>query len=48
MKQKLLSYGLFKETVVTMLYKYTKVKVLSPDGDIDFVDIVTSVLQGDA
>ena len=31
-----------------MLCKYTKVKVPSPDGDTDFVDIVTGVLQEDA
>ena len=30
-----------------MLYKNTKVKVRSPNGDIDFFDIVTGVLQGD-
>ena len=29
-----------------MLYKNTKVKVQSPDGDTDFYDIVTGVLQG--
>ena len=37
----------------TLLYIYiyiyinTKVKVRSPDGDIDYIDIVTGVLQGD-
>ena len=30
-----------------MLYKDTKAMVCSPDGDIDFFDIVTRVLQGD-
>ena len=30
-----------------MLYKYTKVKVCSPDGDTDYFDIVAGVLQGD-
>ena len=30
-----------------MLYKNTKVKVRSPDGDTDFFDIVAGVLQGD-
>ena len=30
-----------------MLYKNTKVKVHSPDGDIDSFDIIASVLQGD-
>ena len=29
-----------------MLYKITKGKVRTPDGDTDFFDIVTSVLQG--
>ena len=30
-----------------MLYRYTKVKVCSPDGDTDYFDILASVLQGD-
>ena len=30
-----------------MLYKNMKVKVRSPDGDIDYFDIVAGVLQGD-
>ena len=30
-----------------MLYRNTKVKVHSPDGDTDYFDIVTGVLQGD-
>ena len=30
-----------------MLYKNTKVKVCSPDGDTDYFDIVTGLLQGD-
>ena len=48
MKQILLAYGLPKETVATimMLYRNTKVKVCSPDGDTDYSDIV-GVLQGD-
>ncbi len=29
-----------------MLYKNTKGKVCSPDGDIDYLDIVAGVLQG--
>ena len=29
-----------------MLYKTTKVKVRSPDGDTDYIDIVAGVLQG--
>ena len=50
MEQILLAYGLLKETVaaIMMLNKNTKVKVHSPDGDIEFFDIVTGVLQGDA
>ena len=49
MKQILLIYGLPKETVAAlmMLYRNTKVKVHSPDGDRDYFDIVTGVLQGD-
>ena len=31
-----------------MLYKNTKIKVRSPDGDTDYFDIVPGVLQGDA
>ena len=34
-------------TGIIMLYKNTKIKVHSLDGGIDFVDIVTGVLQGD-
>ena len=30
-----------------MLYKNTKVKVQSPDGDTNYFDIVAGVLQGD-
>ena len=30
-----------------MLYRNTKVKVYSPDGDTDYCDIVAGVLQGD-
>ena len=45
----LLAYDLPKETVavILMLYKNSKVKVCSPDGDTDFFDIVTVVLQRD-
>ena len=44
----LLAYGIPKETVpaITILYRNTKVKVRSPDGDRIF-DIVAGVLQGD-
>ena len=46
-EQILLAYGLPKETVtaIMMLYKNTKVKLHSPDGDTDFFDIVAGVLQ---
>ena len=49
MEQSLLAYGLPKETVtvIMMLYRNTKVKVLSPDGDTDYFEIVAGVLQGD-
>ena len=49
MKQILLAYGLPQETVaaITILYKNTKVKVRSPDGDTEYFDIVAGVLQGD-
>ena len=49
MGQILLAYGLPKETVaaIMMLYRNTKVKVCSPDGDTDYFDIVAGVLQGD-
>ena len=45
----LLAYGLPKETVaaIMILYKNTKVKVRSPDGDTEYFDIVAGVLQGD-
>ena len=49
MEQILLAYGLPKETVAatTILYRNTKVKVRSPDGDTEYFDIVAGVLQGD-
>ena len=42
MEQILLAYSLPKETVaaIMMLYRNTKVKVRSPDGDTDYFDIV--------
>ena len=44
-----LAYGLPKETVaaIMILYRNTKVKVRSPDGDTEYFDIVAGVLQGD-
>ena len=49
MGQILLAYGLPKETVaaITILYRNTKVKVRSPDGDTEYFDIVAGVLQGE-
>ena len=49
MEQMLLAFGLPKETVagITILYKNTKVKVRSLDGDTEYFDIVAGVLQGD-
>ena len=42
MEQILQAYGLTKETVaaITILYRNTKVKVRSPDGDTEYFDIV--------
>ena len=49
MEQILLAYGIPKETVaaITILYRNTKVKVRSPDGDTEYFDIVAGVLHGD-
>ena len=49
MEQILLAYGIPKETVtaITILYRNTKVRVRSPDGDTEYFDIVAGVLQGD-
>ena len=43
------AYGIPKETVaaIMILYRNTKVKVRSPDGDTDYFNIVEGVLQGD-
>ena len=48
MEQILLAYGLPKETVaaITILYRNTKMKVRSPDGNTEYFDIVAWVLQG--
>ena len=45
----LLAYAIPKETVaaITILYRNTKVKVRSPDGDTEYFDNVAGVLQGD-
>ena len=49
MEQILLAYDIPKETVaaIMILYRNTKVKVHSPDGDTEYFDIVAGVLQGD-
>ena len=49
MEEILLAYSIPKETVaaITILYRNTKVKVRSPDGDTEYFDIVAGVLQGD-
>ena len=49
MEQIPLAYSLPKETVaaIMILYRNTKVKVRSSDGDTDNFDIVAGVLQGD-
>ena len=49
MEKILLAYSLPKETVaaITILYRNTKVKVRSPDGDTEYFDIVAGILQGD-
>ena len=49
MEQILLAYGILKETdaAITILYRNTKVKVRSPDGDTHYFDIVAGILQGD-
>ena len=49
MEQFLLAYGIPKKTVaaITILYRNTKVKVRSPDGDTEYFDIVAEVLQLD-
>ena len=43
------AYGLPKETVaaIMILYRNTKMKVRSPDGDTEYFDIVAGVLQRD-
>ena len=49
MEQILLAYGIPKETIaaITILYRNTKVKIRSPDGDTEYFDIVAGVRQGD-
>ena len=49
MEQNQLAHGQPKETVeaITILFRNTKVKVRSPDGDTEYFYIVAGVLQGD-
>ena len=47
MEQILLAYGFPKVLAIMILYKNTKVKVCSPYGDANHIDIVADVLQGD-
>ena len=49
MEQILQAYCLPKETVaeIMILYRNTKVKVRSPEGETEYFDIVAGVLQGD-
>ena len=49
MEQILLAYSLPEETIaaITVIYRNTKVKVRSPDGDTEYIDIVAGVQQGD-
>ena len=49
MEQILLAYSLPKETVavITILFRNTKVKVRSPDGETEYFDIVAGALQWD-
>ena len=49
MEQILRAYGIPKETVaaITILYRNTKMKLRSPDGDTDYFDIIAGVLQRD-
>ena len=49
LEQILYAYGIPNETIaaIMMLYKHTKAKVRSPDGDTEFFDVLAGVLQGD-
>ena len=49
MEQILQAYGQPNETAaaIMILYRNTKKKARSPDGDTEYFDIVTGVLQGD-
>ena len=49
MEQIQLAYGLPQKTVAAlmMVFKNTKAKVCSPDGDTENFDVIASMLQGD-
>ena len=49
MEEILKAYGIPDETVtaIMMLYKNTRARVKSPDGDTEYFDVVAGVLQGD-
>ena len=49
MSKILRAYGLSEELVsaIGILYTGTKAKVLSPDGETEFFEILAGVLQGD-
>ena len=49
LEQILLAYALTKETVtaIMILYRNTKEKVRSPEGNTDYFDIVAGIQQGD-
>ena len=49
MEQILLAYGLPKETVaaITILYRNTKVKVRSPDGDTEYFEIEHRLIKSE-
>ena len=49
MREILLAYKIPKETVnaIMILYSNTKSMIRSPDGDTDFFEITSGVLQGD-
>ena len=49
MEQILRVYSILKETVaaIMILYRNTKLKVRSPDGYTDYIDIVAGELKGD-
>ena len=47
MEQIFLAYSLCKETLIAIMILYSIMKVKSPDGDTNFLDVVAGVLPGD-